>query len=296
MDKATAKKYYESFLAEIVAFEERSDRALRRNLSLTSQNLLGLSDEMIDGNVEAAAAYFNEDHQKKILAAYSRLKPLSHILFYANLNYRLFLAEVVANAGAELATKITEGRRLQKMGHHWLTLLAGMGVISQKTLQSILEGEGDDDTAGDCQQSGEILDDKFVYIAQTAPNHPDPELKMTRADVRRMAELGTELIELIQQAGNTVPEGETDWSDRVQVIYAMLEKDFHVVRTALSFLFDYEKRQEEAARLVTSLWTLGAAARRPSRKPADPGKRKAEETKPVDEKKPAEAETTEPGE
>jgi hypothetical protein len=288
-DKITGKQYYES-LKEEIADAERSNRTTRRNLSLTAQNLLGLCDDVIDDNVEDAAACFNGDRQAKVLAAYNRLRPLSHTLFYANLNYKTYVAEIVAKAGAELAAKIQEGRRLQVLGHHWLKMLAGMGVITQETLQSILDGTGDDDTAGDCQQLGEILDDNFGFIAQTAPNHPEPDKKLTRSDVRRMAELGTELVELIQRAGGTIPAGQTDWTDQVQAIYALLEKEYHEVRSALAHLFDYEKRPEEGA-LVITLWSMGAVPRRPARKSAEASPNKDDE-----KKEPGDDEKKEPGE
>lgn len=284
-DKATGRRLYERFAPEVAALELADQKLPPIDIPYTSSRLLWICSQLIDTVIVAAAAMLVPEWRERLMAAWKRLRPLNHALFFA---YQQYLLHGVPPAQRDsIKERVERGYALARVGKHYLQALGHHNLVDAATVAQILSGTNVDDMVADLVNLGEVLSHHQPAIAAMQSFIQDPDLELTPAMIAEMSELGIELRDALSGAAEGAAEGDetVDWRRQVMGLWQLLERDYSLVRFFVRCYLHIEGREDD----VTVLTTLRGMTQAGLRRPAEENEADSEEQEPVDAEEPATA-------
>jgi hypothetical protein len=247
-----------------------SDAAPKVNVVYVARSTITLGKKQLTPVFSQAIAIYQAAPAAAFQAALDRLETEAlAVIFAQRMKEKVGDIEVDVTQ-QNLENLLAEGKLLEGTCKFWFEGLVKLRLLSEKQASSITQGTGHDQLAGDLLVYPVIFTGLWQEIEQlqkvqkeAAKNKGEKipeEIILTKKKINRMSSVGTKLEKLLGGTSDSVSES-VDWKRNVIVLYSMLERDWHTVRTVGNCHLELKAGPTGSADLIPSLGQMNAEAR-----------------------------------
>jgi hypothetical protein len=252
-DEKTGKKRWSLFKDEAEKAAKDAAGLPSSDVFETADLCLGIHLNVFEPEKKGTMKRLSAADRKDFEAAFKRIVGLDQALYFAASRYSVIDVPLWQKPG--MPELVAEGMALAAKGKAWLRPLVLLGAITAEEAGRITAGTGRPDMIQDLINLGVVLDEDWTLIKHMLriPKQEGETLlpKITKRDVSRMSELGTDLREKLEADGSDEPKGEVDWRKQVIGLFALLERDYDTVRDYVGLHLRRSGRRAEADALVS---------------------------------------------
>jgi hypothetical protein len=241
-------------------FKDEAEKAAKESTGLPAADIfdtadlcLGIHLNVFEPEKKGTSKRLTAADRKDFEAAFKRIRNLDHALYFAASRYSVIGVPFWQKPG--MPELVEEGMALASKGKAWLRPLVLLSAITADEAGRITAGTGRPDMIRDLINLGVVLDENWALIKHMfrAPKQKEQPVlpSISKRDVTRMSELGSELRDKLEAAGSDEPKGEIDWRKQVIGLFALLERDYDTIRDCVGFHMRRSGRRDEADALVS---------------------------------------------